>query len=111
MSNQKCGPLHGVKVLDLTNVLSGPFGTSWLGDMGAEIIKVENPFTGGDATRASGPFVNGWSNYFATVNRNKKCVTLNLKDPKGKEMLLELVKQVDVVTENFKPGTLDKLYT
>ena len=77
--------------------------------MGAEVIKVENPFVGGDSTRACGPFVNERSTYYATVNRNKKCVTLNLKDPKGKEMLLGLVRQVDVVTENFKPGTLEKL--
>lgn len=102
------GPLAGVKILDLTCVLSGPFGTSWLSDMGAEVIKVENP-NGGDATRQSGPFVNGSSNYFATINRNKKCVTLNLKAPEGKQMFLDLVKQVDVVTENFKPGTMDKL--
>ena len=108
MMSEKRGPLQGVTVLDLTCVLSGPFGTSWLSDMGADVIKIENP-KGGDATRQSGPFVNGSSNYFATVNRNKKCVTLNLKDPKGKEMFLELVKQADVVTENFKPGTMDKL--
>jgi len=103
------GPLHGVKILDLTAVLSGPFGTSWLSDMGAEVVKVENPFVGGDSTRACGPFVNERSTYYATVNRNKKCVTLNLKDPKGREMLLGLVRQVDVVTENFKPGTMEKL--
>ena len=108
MMSEKRGPLQGVTIVDLTCVLSGPFGTSWLSDMGADVIKIENP-NGGDATRQSGPFVNGSSNYFATVNRNKKCVTLNLKDPKGKEMFLELVKQVDVVTENFKPGTMDKL--
>ncbi|MBE6918739.1 MAG: CoA transferase [Ruminococcaceae bacterium] len=108
MQEKPMGALHGIKILDLTCVLSGPFGTSWLSDMGAEIIKVENPVAG-DATRAGGPFVNGCSNYFATVNRNKRNVTINLKDPKGKEMLLELVKQVDVVAENFKPGTMDKL--
>ncbi len=108
MATNKRGPLQGVTILDLTCVLSGPFGTSWLSDMGATVIKVENP-SAGDATRASGPFVNGSSNYFATVNRNKKCVTLNLKDPVGKKMLMDLVKQVDVLTENFKPGTMEKL--
>lgn len=108
MQMKNCGPLAGVKILDLTCVLSGPFGTSWLSDMGAEVIKVENP-NGGDYTRQSGPFINGYSNYFATVNRNKKTVTLNLKDPKAKEMFFQLVKQVDVVTENFKPGTMEKL--
>lgn len=108
MSVEKHGPLQGVTILDLTCVLSGPFGTSWLSDMGATVIKVENP-NGGDYTRQSGPFINGCSNYYATVNRNKKCVTLNLKDPDGKAMLLELVKKADVVTENFKPGTMEKL--
>ena len=108
MRVEKHGPLQGVTILDLTCVLSGPFGTSWLSDMGATVIKVENP-NGGDYTRQSGPFINGCSNYYATVNRNKKCVTLNLKDPDGKAMLLELVKKADVVTENFKPGTMEKL--
>ena len=108
MQTKNCGPLAGVKILDLTCVLSGPFGTSWLSDMGAEVIKLENP-NGGDYTRQAGPFVNGYSNYFATVNRNKKTITMNLKDPKAKEMFFELVKQVDVVTENFKPGTMEKL--
>ena len=108
MCENKKGPLHGVTIVDLTRVLSGPFGTSWLSDMGATIIKIENP-NGGDATRNDRPFINGCSNYFATINRNKKCVTLNLKDPKGKEMFLELVKKADVVTENFRPGTMEKL--
>lgn len=105
---QANGPLEGVKILDLTCVLSGPFGTSWLSDMGADVIKVENP-SGGDATRISMPIINGASNYFASVNRNKKCITLNLKDPTGKQMFLDIVKQVDVLTENFKPGTMKKL--
>jgi len=108
MNTSSQGPLQGVTILDLTCVLSGPFGTSWLSDMGATVIKVENP-SSGDATRASGPFVNGCSNYYATVNRNKKCVTLNLKNPEGKKMFLDLVRQVDVLTENFKPGTMEKL--
>ncbi len=107
--NEKRGPLEGVKILDLTQVLSGPLGTCWLGDMGASIIKVENPAGGGDYTRIAGPFVDGISTYYATVNRNKRCITLNLKHPKGKEMFLELVKQSDVVTENYKPGVMDKL--
>ena len=108
MCETKKGPLQGLTIVDLTRVLSGPYGMSWMGDMGATIIKVENPI-GGDATRNDRPFINGTSNYFATINRNKKCVTLNLKDPKGKEMFLELVKQADVVTENFRPGTMEKL--
>lgn len=108
MSETKKGPLHGLTIVDLTRVLSGPYGMVWMSDMGATIIKVENPI-GGDATRNDRPIINGSSNYFATMNRNKKCVTLNLKDPKGKEMFLELVKQADVVAENFRPGTMEKL--
>ena len=108
MNEKKCGPLQGLKILDLTCVLSGPLATSWLSDMGASVVKVENP-DGGDATRLNAPFVNDASAYYATFNRNKRCVTLNLKDPKGKEMFLEMVKKVDVVTENFRPGTMEKL--
>lgn len=102
------GALQGVTILDLTRVLSGPFCTSWLSDMGATIIKVENPGEG-DHTRTSEPFVNGESAYYATLNRNKKCITLNLKSARGKELFLELVKKADVVTENFRPGVMDKL--
>ena len=104
MEIKKTGPLAGLKVLDLTRVLSGPMATSWLSDMGASVIKVEDP-NGGDSTRGT----EGYSHYYATFNRSKRCVTLNLKDPKGKEMFLELVRQVDVVTENFRPGTMEKL--
>ena len=86
------GALQGVTILDLTRVLSGPFCTSWLSDMGATIIKVESPGEG-DHTRTSEPFVNGESAYYATLNRNKKCITLNLKSAKGKELFLELVKR------------------
>ncbi len=109
MDSSKGGPLQGVRILDLTTVLSGPFATSWLCDMGAEVIKIENPHSGGDYSRQSGPYVNGESTYFATVNRSKRCITMNLKDPKATKMVLDLVRQVDVVTENFKPGTMDKL--
>jgi len=104
MTMRKGGPLEGLKILDLTRVLSGPFATSWLSDMGATVIKLEDP-EGGDTSRG----VEGYNNGFAVLNRNKRCVTLNLKTAKGKEMFLELVKQVDVVTENFRPGTLEKL--
>ncbi len=103
------GPLAGLKILDLTCMLSGPLGTCWLSDMGASVIKVENPEGGGDYTRQCGPFVNGCSTYYATLNRNKKCVTLNLKTQAGKQIFLDLVKQVDVVTENFRPGVIEKL--
>ena len=103
------GALDGIRVLDLTRILSGPYCTMMLGDMGADVIKVENP-SGGDDTRAWGPpFLNGVSTYYISVNRNKKSLTLNLKHKKGKEILAGLIRQSDVVVENFRPGTLDKL--
>jgi CoA:oxalate CoA-transferase len=101
-------PLEGVRVLDLTRVLAGPFCTMMLLDLGAEIIKVENP-KGGDDSRAFGPFQNGKSAYFLTINRGKKSVSLNLKTEKGKEILRELVKHCDVICENYTPGTMEKL--
>jgi CoA:oxalate CoA-transferase len=100
--------LHGVKILDLTRVLAGPFATMILGDLGAEIIKVERPVTGDDS-RSFGPYVNGESGYFMSINRNKKSITLNLKSEEGKELFKGLIKDFDVIIENFRPGTMDKL--
>ncbi|RBW71111.1 CaiB/BaiF CoA transferase family protein [Bacillus taeanensis] len=101
-------PLEGIKVVDLTRILSGPFCTMTLADLGAEVIKVESPQ--GDDTRQWGPpFIQDESAYFLSVNRNKKSIVLNLKEKKGKEVLLKLVKEADVVVENFRPGTLKKL--
>lgn len=102
------GPLKGLKVLDLTRVLAGPFATMILADLGAEVIKVEMPGSGDDA-RHFGPYQNGESAYFMSLNRNKQSVTLNLKAEEGKDILREMVKQVDVLVENFKPGTMKKL--
>jgi len=102
------GPLAGVRVLDLTRVLAGPFCAMMLGDMGAEVIKVEEPGKGDD-TRSWPPFVGGESTYFMSVNRSKKSITLNLKSPDGGEILRKLVKKSDVLLENFRPGTMDKL--
>ena len=102
------GPLKGIRVLDLTRVLAGPYCTMILGDLGAEVIKVEMPGSGDDS-RQFGPYQKGESAYFMSLNRNKQSVTLNLKSDKGKEMLRELVKQVDVLVENFKPGTMKRL--
>jgi crotonobetainyl-CoA:carnitine CoA-transferase CaiB-like acyl-CoA transferase len=103
------GALQGIQVLDLTRILSGPYCTMMLGDMGADVIKVENP-EGGDDTRGWGPpFLNGVSTYYISINRNKKSLTLNLKHEKGKEILADLIRRSDVVAENFRPGTLDKL--
>jgi crotonobetainyl-CoA:carnitine CoA-transferase CaiB-like acyl-CoA transferase len=101
------GALAGVKVLDLTRVLAGPFATMMLADMGAEVIKIEVPGTGDDS-RQFGPFVNGESSYYMNLNRNKKGVTLNLKG-RGKEIFLEMVKKADIVVENYRPGTMEKL--
>lgn len=105
MSNE--GALTGLRVLDLTRVLAGPFCTMMLADMGAEVIKIEVPNTGDDS-RAFGPFVNGESSYYINLNRNKKGVTLNLKG-RGKEIFLELAKKADIVVENYRPGTTEKL--
>ncbi len=102
------GPLEGIRVLDLTWVLSGPFATMVLGDLGAEIIKIERPKVG-DIARGNGPHVNGVSTYFLSLNRGKKSLTLNLASPQGKDIFFRLVEQVDVVVENFVPGTMEKL--
>jgi crotonobetainyl-CoA:carnitine CoA-transferase CaiB-like acyl-CoA transferase len=95
-------------VLDLTRVLAGPFCTMTLGDMGAEVIKVEEPGKGDD-TRSWPPFVGGEATYFMAVNRNKQSVTLNMKADEGRRILTALVKKSDVLVENFRPGTMDKL--
>ena len=99
------GPLEGIRILDLTWVLSGPFATMVLGDLGAEVIKIER-LKVGDIARGNGPHVNGVSTYFLSLNRGKKSVTINLTTQKGKEIFLGLVKTVDVVVENFVPGTM-----
>lgn len=102
------GPLKGLKVLDLTRVLAGPYCTMILGDLDADIIKVEVPEKGDDA-RHFGPYQNGESAYFMSLNRNKRSITLNLKDEEGKKILKRLVMEVDVIVENFRPGTMEKL--
>lgn len=107
MANVK-GALDGLVVLDLTRVLAGPFCTMILADMGAEVIKIEEAGKGDD-TRQMGPFQNGESAYYMNLNRNKKGITLNLKSPKAKEIFKELVKKADVVVENYRPGTMEKL--
>jgi crotonobetainyl-CoA:carnitine CoA-transferase CaiB-like acyl-CoA transferase len=101
-------PLAGIRVLDLTRVLAGPFCTMMLGDMGAEIIKIEEPGSGDD-TRGWPPFVGGEATYFMSVNRNKRSLTLNLKSPAAVALFKKLVAKSDVVVENFRTGTMDKL--
>ncbi|HET8576203.1 MAG TPA: CoA transferase [Methylomirabilota bacterium] len=100
--------MAGVRVIDLTRVLAGPFCSMALGDMGAEVIKIEEPGKGDD-TRGWPPFVGGEATYFLSVNRNKKSLTLNLKAAEGQEILRRLVAKSDVVIENFRPGTMERL--
>ena len=108
-SQPNAGPLDGVTVLDLSRVLSGPYCTMQLADMGARVIKIERPGVGDD-TRAWGPpFVNGESAYFLSINRNKESLTLDFKDPDGRRLLDQLIARADVLVENFRPGTLDKM--
>jgi formyl-CoA transferase len=97
-------PLSGIKVLDLTRALAGPFCTMILADLGAEVIKVEPP--GGEMIRGWGPFKEGISVYYLSIHRNKKSLVLNLRNPKSLDLLREMVPQVDVVVENFKPGVM-----
>ncbi len=101
-------PLQNIKVLDLSRVLAGPFCTMILSDLGAEVVKVEVPGTGDDA-RSFGPFRNGQSLYFLSINRGKKSVSLNLKTDRGKAVFRDLVKHFDVLVENFRPGTMERL--
>ena len=102
------GALDGLKILDLTRVLAGPYTTMVLADMGADVIKIEEP-TKGDDSRQYGPFIGTESAYFMSLNRDKKSMTLNLKAEKGKEIFKRLVEQADVVVENYRPGTMEKL--
>src|SRR5437016_8568926 len=103
------GPLDGITVLDLTRVLSGPYCTMLLADMGARVIKIEQPGRGDDTRTWGPPFQNGVSSYFLSVNRNKESVALNFKHPDGLRILRDLIARADVVIENFRPGKLAKL--
>jgi len=102
------GALDGLKILDLSQILAGPYCTMVLGDLGAEVIKLEK-LNGGDDTRQMGPFVNGESTSFFQINRNKKSITVNLKTDEGKEVFYRLAKEVDVIVENYRPGVAASL--
>ena len=102
------GPLEGIRVIDLTQVLFGPFATMLLSDLGAEVIKIERPEVG-DIARGNGPVVRGLSTYFLSLNRGKKSVTLDLTTERGKEVFFKLVEKADMLVENFTPGTMEKL--
>ena len=101
------GPLHGIRVLDASRILTGPFCSMILGDLGAEIIKIERPGSGDDTRQWGPPFIGNESAYFLSVNRNKKSVTLDLETQKGKEIFYALAKKSDVVLENFRPGAAE----
>ena len=105
-------PLSGIRVVDLTRILAGPYATMILGDMGADVLKIENP-DGGDDSRGWGPpwvpQAGGASAYFAAVNRNKRSVTLNLKSEAGREVVWRLIEASDVVMSNFRPGVIERL--
>jgi crotonobetainyl-CoA:carnitine CoA-transferase CaiB-like acyl-CoA transferase len=100
--------LDGIRVLDLTRILSGPFASMFLADMGAEVIKVEDPAMG-DPVRHQGAAVNGYSLYFANFNRNKRSLTLDLRHPEAPAVLRQLVQRCDVVLNNFRPGVMDDM--
>ena len=100
--------LENLTVLDLTRVVAGPYAGALLGDLGANVIKIEIPGTGDDA-RGYGPYENGESMYYANLNRNKRGITLNMKSEKGKEVFLKLAAKADILIENFRPGVMDKL--
>jgi CoA:oxalate CoA-transferase len=108
MSTPHRGPLSGVTVIDLSRILAGPYCTFLMAEMGARVIKVEPP-KGGDDARAYGPFVNGKSTYFASVNRGKESIALDLKKDEDRAIFDKLLAKADVVVENFRPGTMEKL--
>jgi len=106
--NGWAGPLQGLRVVDLTRVLAGPFCTQSLGDLGAEVLKIEPPDRG-DETRHFPPFVAGESHYFLGINRNKKSLIIDLQQPAGAEILRRLVAKADILVENYRPGVMDRL--
>ena len=108
MNDAADGPLAGMRVVDLTRILAGPLCTMMLGDMGADVIKVEPPDKGDDTRGWGPPFVAGEAAYFLGVNRNKRSLTLNMAVPAGQKILAGLVEKADVLIDNFKIGTLDK---
>jgi formyl-CoA transferase len=109
MNKSLLGPLDNVRVLDLTRVVAGPYCAMFLGDLGAEVVKVEQPGAGDDTRGWGPPFTGGESAYYLCINRNKKSLTLDLKSSEGVELLRRLAKTADVVIENFRPGTMERL--
>lgn len=103
------GPLTGIRVLDLTRALAGPYCTMMLGDMGAEVIKIESPDGGDDSRAWAPPYIGQESAYYLSCNRNKKSMTLNLRSDAAKKILIDLIKISDIVVENFRPGVMTKM--
>src|SRR5438105_8910353 len=101
-------PLTGIRVIEVANYMAGPFCAMQLADLGADVIKVENP-DGGDTARDSAPFLDGESSPFIRLNRNKRSLAMNLKAPEGKELFRQLVQGADIVVENLRPGTMGDL--
>ena len=108
MTERKAGALDGIRVLDLTRALAGPYCTMFLGDMGAEIVKVEQPGVGDDSRGWGPPFINKESAYFLAINRNKKSLAIDMKTDQGVELVRRLACKADVIIENFRPGTMDR---
>jgi crotonobetainyl-CoA:carnitine CoA-transferase CaiB-like acyl-CoA transferase len=102
-------PLEGLRILDLTRVVSGPFCTMILGDLGAEVIKIEEPASGDDSRAFGPPFVGGESAYYLSVNRNKRSCCIDLKTEEGRQLIERMLPVCDVLVDNFRPGTLDRL--
>jgi crotonobetainyl-CoA:carnitine CoA-transferase CaiB-like acyl-CoA transferase len=109
MSEANQGALAGIRVLDLTRVLAGPYCTMFLGDLGAEVVKVEQPGVGDDTRGWGPPFAGGESAYFLCTNRNKKSITVDLKSADGIALVRKLAERADVLIENFRPGAMDRL--
>jgi len=109
MSEANKGALAGVRVLDLTRVLAGPYCTMFLGDLGAEVVKVEQPGVGDDTRGWGPPFSGGESAYFLCINRNKKSITVDFKSKEGVALIRQLSERADVLIENFRPGAMDRL--
>ncbi|MFQ5380481.1 MAG: CoA transferase, partial [Dehalococcoidia bacterium] len=111
MKDSATGPLRGVRIIDLTQALAGPFGTMILADLGADVIKVEPPY--GDPTRQSEPYEphdadRHYGGYFASINRNKRSVVLDIKNPAEREKLLRLVDGAEAIVENYRAGVMDR---
>ena len=108
-AQRSAGPLAGVRVLDLSRILSGPFATMVFADLGADVIKLENPRTGDDTRQWAPPYQGDQSAYFLSVNRNKRGVAVDLKTEQGLDIALRLADRADIVVENFRPGTAGRL--